>query len=318
MSLSRYARQEMLPQVGAKGQARLARAHVLVVGAGGLGCPVLSYLAGAGIGRLTVIDPDVVDETNLHRQPLYRMSDIDRPKARAARDHLTATNPEVTVTPHHTALDPANAPDLVAGVDLVVDAADLFAVSYTLSDVCMAAGVPLVSASVLGARGYVGAFCGPAPSLRAVFPSPPDSGATCATAGVFGPAVGMIGSLQAQIALQLVLGEPTPLGRLTTLDLTTLTFGGFAFDGAPEPNAPIPFIAASQLTARDHVIELRSPTEAPCPAQPGATRVSPKDLGPELVPAMGRLILCCSTGLRAWRAAEALQAQGATRLAVLA
>ena len=318
MSVNRYARQMILPEVGAEGQARLARSHVLVVGAGGLGCPVLQYLVGAGVGHITVVDPDQVEETNLHRQPLYRMSDIGAPKVQAARAHLLAANPELTIDAQHRALTPANAPALVAAADVVVDAADSYAVSYTLSDTCMAARTPLISASVLGQSGYAGGFCGPAPSLRAVFPAPPDSAASCATAGVFGPVVGMLGTLQAQLALQVLLGIGSPLGRLVSIDMCTLTLGGFAFTDADDPADPIPFIAADTLAPDDRIIDLRDLAEAPAPATPNAERIAPEMVATLTAPASGRLVFACTSGLRAWRAAEALRARGVTRLALLA
>jgi len=318
MSVSRYARQQILPELGPEGQAKLARSRVLVVGAGGLGCPVLQYLTGAGVGHVTLIDPDHVEETNLHRQPLYRMSDIGQPKVSAARTHLLAANPEVEIDARRAALTPANAPDLVAQADVVVDAADSYAVSYTLSDACLAARKPLISASVLGQSGYAGGFCGPAPSLRAVFPAPPDNAASCATAGVFGPVVGTLGTFQAQMALQVLLGIDTPMGRLVTLDMSTLSFGGFTFEGATEPAEPIPFIAAGMLTPRDRIIELRDVAEAPCPVMPDAARMSPQAASRLTAPEGGRLVLACTTGLRAWRVAEALRSQGETRLALMA
>ncbi len=241
MSVNRYARQQILPEVGPDGQARLARSRALVVGAGGLGCPVLQYLVGAGgVGHVTIIDPDQVEETNLHRQPLYRMSDIGAPKVQAARAHLLAANPDVQIDAQHARLTPpANAPALVAAADVVVDAADSYAVSYTLSDACLAARKPLISASVLGQSGYAGGFCGAAPpSLRAVFPAPPDSAASCATAGgVFGPVVGTLGTFQAQMGLQILLGnDAPPLGRMVSVDFARHGFGGFDFHGgAKEP-----------------------------------------------------------------------------------
>ena len=199
--MNRYTRQMVLPQVGRDGQDRIEAAHVLVVGAGGLGVPVLQYLAGAGIGAITLIDPDRVEESNLHRQPAYRMKDIGRYKVRAAARAIARLNPWIELLALPDRLTPANAPKLVGRADVVLDCADSYAVSYTLSDACMAAGKPLISASVLGVSGYVGGFCGGAPSLRALFPDPPDSGQTCATAGVLGPVVGMLGCLQAQMAL---------------------------------------------------------------------------------------------------------------------
>ncbi|WP_323767027.1 HesA/MoeB/ThiF family protein [Marinovum sp.] len=316
--MSRYARQEILPEVGTAGQSRLRRAHVAVIGAGGLGCPVLQYLVGAGVGRITLYDPDHVEESNLHRQPLYRMADITRPKAEAAAEALRRFNPEVQVSAHVAALHPGNAPALAQAADVVIDAADSFAVSYTLSDACRDAGTPLISASVLGQSGYAGGFCGPAPSLRAVFPELPATAATCASAGVFGPAVGLLGSLQAQLALQVLLGIGTPLGSLVTLDLSSLRFGGFSFLGTPEPQAIWPFLCPEMLRPEDLVIELRDPEEAPRPIAPPARRLPPEEIG-SLAPGPGqRVVLCCATGLRAWRAATQLQAGGVDTIALMA
>ncbi|MFW8636264.1 ThiF family adenylyltransferase [Cribrihabitans pelagius] len=317
--MSRYARQMALPEVGPEGQARLARAHVLVAGAGGLGCPVLQYLAGAGIGEITVMDPDVVEESNLHRQPLYTMEDVGQYKAEAARRRLLAANPGVRLHPHARALDAANAGQAVRHADLVVDAADSFAVSYILSDECFAQGKPLISASVLGQSGYAGGFCGGAPSLRAVFPDLPAQAATCASAGVMGPAVGMIGALQAQMALQVLLGQmPSPLGQMFTLRLGSLELGGFRFDEATEPARPLPFTAAALLTPEDLAVELRDTVEAPLPAVPGALRLPREALSTAALPRDRRIVLCCHSGLRAWGAAAELRAAGYDSLALLA
>ena len=162
----------MLPEVGEAGQARLAAAPVLVVGAGGLGSPVLATLAGAGVGRLVVVDHDRVEESNLHRQPLFRMADLGRPKAEAARDALLASNPEVAVEAEPVRLGVGERrPDWWPAPTSSSTAADSLAVTYVLSDACRAAGKPLVSASVLGASGYVGAFCGGAPATGRCSPT---------------------------------------------------------------------------------------------------------------------------------------------------
>ena len=166
--MSRYARQMQVPGVGADGQRSITAAHVLIVGAGGLGCTVIPALAAAGVGRLTIADPDRVELANLHRQTLYTEADIGEPKAAVAAARASALNPECDVGTIVARIDPANAPDLIAAADLVVDAADSFAVTYTLSDLCLAVGKPLISASVIGRAGYAGGFCGPAPSYRAV------------------------------------------------------------------------------------------------------------------------------------------------------
>jgi len=314
--MNRYARQMILPEVGADGQERLSAAHVLVVGAGGLGVPVLQYLVGAGVGRITLIDGDRIAAHNLHRQPLYRMDQVGRFKAEAAAEALSALNPEVTVIPVATWLDPANAPALVADADLVMDCADTFAASLTLSDACMAAGKPLIAASALAMSGYVGGFCGGAPSLRALFPDLPERGATCDTAGVMGPVVATIGAIQAQMGLSALLGLiPSPLGQLISFDAARWRCGGFRFDAAPEPAQTIPFIAASQITPDDLVIDLRS--EEPAPFRADALHLPP---GADVTPPPGtnRVILACRTGLRAHHAGTALRSRWGGNIALLA
>jgi sulfur-carrier protein adenylyltransferase/sulfurtransferase len=315
--MTRYARQVVLPEVGPAGQALLAAAHVLVVGAGGLGVPVLQYLAGAGVGRITVLDGDRVEATNLHRQPLYRMDQIGRPKAAAAAEALAALNPEVAVTPMVGWLDPANAPGLVAGCDIALDCADTFAASLTLSDACREAGRPMITASALALSGYAAGCCGGAPSLRAIFPDLPDRAASCATAGILGPVVGMIGALQAQMALTVLLGlEPSPLGRLISFDAARWRMGGFRFDTAPEPATPLPFIAPGQIAPDDLVVDLR--TEAPAPFTPRARHLPPEDLtGLPSTPGQ-RLVLACRTGLRAHNAGQAMRPHWPGPIALIA
>ncbi len=306
--MSRYARQTLLPEVGAEGQARLAAARVLVVGAGGLAAPVLPLLAGAGVGRITIVDGDTVALSNLHRQTLFTEADCDRPKAEIAAERCRALNGEIDVTGQKQALTCENASALVAGVDVILDCADSYAASYILSDTCLAQGKPLISASVLGLAGYVGGFCGGAPSLRALFPDAPDSGASCATAGVLGPVVGAVGAMQAQMAMNLILGlQPSPLGQMIQYDGRTLRSTGFRFDDAPEPNRCFRFVSARQLTADDQIVDLRDENEAPVPAHPDARRITPEKIS-EIDPNKGkRLALCCASGLRAWRAAEQIQ-----------
>lgn len=319
----RYSRQTVLPEVGTAGQARLRGASVLMVGAGGLGSAVLQYLCAAGVGRLVIVDHDRVEESNLHRQPIYRMSDVGTLKAQAAREALLGANPEVRVEAVCERLTPVNAARLVATVDLVVDAADSFAVTYIVSDECQRAGKPLISASVLGLSGYVGGFCGGAPSYRAVFPEMPRQAGSCATAGVLGTAVGVMGTLQAHMVISLLLElQPAVLGQLVTVDFRTLRFGGFSFAGAREPSgALLPFIAADQVDSTDLVIDLRSLAEAPVSPIAAALRIDVDAVegsaGREL-PAAPRIVLCCRTGVRAWRAARALQKQGRANLALIA
>jgi molybdopterin/thiamine biosynthesis adenylyltransferase/rhodanese-related sulfurtransferase len=292
----------------------------MVVGAGGLGCAVLQYLSAAGVGRLMIVDHDRVEESNLHRQPLYRMTDLGRPKVQAARTALLEANPEVRIDALEERLGPANAAPLAALADVVIDAADSFAVTYVLSDACR--HTPLVSASVLGLSGYVGAFCGGAPSYRAVFPEMPRAAGSCAEAGVLGTAVGVMGTLQAHLALALLLKwQPTPLGRLISVDFRTLHVGGFSFAGAREPGGTaIAFIAPVEVSDADIVIDLRSLAEVPVSPFASAMRIGVEALEQAQMsfPAEPRIVLCCRTGVRAWRAARALQSQGHANVALIA
>lgn len=319
--MNRYARQMILPEIGANGQDRIAASHALIVGAGGLGVPVLQYLAGAGIGRITLIDPDTVEESNLHRQPIYRMKDIGQPKVRAAAQAIARLNPQVEMHALMDRLTPANAPALIGQADIVLDCADSYAASYTLSDTCLAAGKPLISASALGLAGYVGGYCGNetlgrAPSLRALFPDPPDGGQTCATAGVLGPVVGMLGCLQAQMALATILELiPSPLGQFIRYEAGRLT--QFRFDNAPETPGPR-FIAHQDIAPGDLVIDLRPKDEAARKATPDALRIPGYGVtGP--LPAPGqRVVLACRSGLRSWRAADLLSRRWDGEITLLA
>ncbi|HEX2529652.1 MAG TPA: HesA/MoeB/ThiF family protein [Geminicoccus sp.] len=317
---SRYARQMVLPEVGEAGQAKLAAASVLVVGAGGLGSPVLLNLAGAGIGKLTIIDHDRVEMSNLHRQPLYRQSDAGAWKAEAAKSAILAYNSEISVASLVQKLMPSNAASLVEDADLVVDAADSLAVTYILSDACRIIDKPLISAAVLGLGGYVGAFCGGAPSYRAVFPDMPSTVGSCAANGVLGPVVATLGSLQAHMVLQLVLGlQPSPAGRLVSVDLSRFGFGGFSFLGTPEPDGPpLPFIDPATIEPDDVVVDLRGSEEAPSLVTDRALRILPADIASAELPRDRRIVLACSAGIRAHRAARLLASRRFPRLAVVA
>lgn len=318
--MSRYARQICLPEVGVEGQARLQAARVLVVGAGGLGSTLLPLLAGAGVGYLCVVDPDCVEESNLHRQMLYRMADVGRPKAMVAAEALAALNPDCQITPLVLRIDPVSARKAIADVDLVIDAADAFAVTYAVSDLCVMVGKPLISASVLGRAGYVGGFCGGAPSYRSVFPDLPATLANCASGGVMGPVVATLAALQAQMVLSVLLGhDPSPLGQLISVDMANWRQSSFRFDDAPEPAAMAPAILAlSEVQADDLVIELRSAGEAPDLPMPQARRMTLGELAAFTPDNGGRVVFSCATGLRAWRAARDLGLRCGNPIAILA
>lgn len=306
--MSRYARQMILPEMGAQGQAALSAAHVLVIGAGGLAASALPLLAGAGVARITVVDGDTVELSNLHRQTMFTEADQGQPKAEVAAARCQALNGEIEVEALVAKLTPANAPALLDGVTLVMDCADSYAVSYTLSDLCLARNIPLITGSALALSGYAIGVCGGAPSLRALFPEAPESGASCATAGVMGPVVALIGAMQAQMALATLMGQqPSPLGQMVQFDAKTMRSAPFRFDAAPEPETAFGFVAPEMLTTADTIVELRGPEEAPTPAHPDAIRLLPDQLKENLPIAEGRMALCCATGLRSWRAAELTQ-----------
>ena len=309
--MNRYARQEILSEIGSDGQQRLADARILVVGAGGLACPALQYLVGAGVGSISIIDHDVIGLSNLHRQTLYREDQIGFSKSQMAVLALSKLNGDCNLKAIVKELSPANVDSLVNQADIVLDCADSFAVSYILSDACLAQDKPLISASALEFSGYVGGFCGGKPSLRAVFPDLPSRAATCATAGVLGSVVGTIGAMQAQMALALIIGlEPTVLGQLVTVDLKRFRFGGFRFDKAVEPcDDLLKFIGIEDIKTADFVVDLRRLDEAPEAITPDALRYLVADFAKQIpVPEPQQTaILCCRSGLRAWQAARHLR-----------
>ncbi|WP_390913608.1 ThiF family adenylyltransferase [Pseudosulfitobacter sp. SM2401] len=303
--MSRYARQTAV--LGAKAQQRLADARVLVIGAGGLAAPVLLYLVGAGVGHIRLMDADVVSLSNLHRQTLFRETDLGQHKTEVAARRLADLNSDVRIEAVSTRMDPSNIAAFCEGVDLVLDCADSFAVSYIASDHCLETGQPLISASVVGSDGYVGGFCGGKSGLRAVFPDLPGRLGSCDSDGVLGPSVGVIGSLQADMALAVLVGDRAPLGQLVTYDARSLRFGGFRFDSAPDP-APNPaFIAPCDIAAEDFLVDLRGSDEGG-PPLPDAIRstVAAFGAGGPTPTHHTRAVLACRSGLRAWQAAERL------------
>lgn len=212
--VERYSRQLLLPGFGGAGEA-LAAARVLVVGLGGLGAPLAGYLAGAGVGQLTLCDSDTVSLSNLPRQPLYATPDVGRAKSEAAAARLQTANPGVRLRPA-PALCPANAADLIAAHDLVVDASDTFEARYLVSDTCAALGRSWVWGAASAFEGMVSVF-GEGRTLRDVFPEP--GGDSCDVQGVLGPLVGVVGSAMAVEALKLLGGVGEPLrGRLWIYD----------------------------------------------------------------------------------------------------
>lgn len=241
-SLERYHRQVILNGLGESGQQKLLAAKVLVIGAGGLGCPVLQYLAAAGVGTVGIVDNDAVHLTNLHRQVLYGMADIGQSKAERAADKLRQMNPDIRVRYYHLRLDNSNALDILEEYDVVVDASDNFPTRYLINDACVLLGKPLVYGAVSKFEGQVALFnyaAGPGEkttNYRDLFPVPPQEGevANCAEAGVLGVLPGIIGSLQAAEVIKLIthIGQPL-VNQLQTFNL--LTNEWYAWEIVPHP-----------------------------------------------------------------------------------
>ena len=220
-----YSRQTVLPEVGANGQARIRAARVLVIGAGGLGAPVLSYLTGAGVGTLGIMDGDVLDASNLHRQTLYALADVGRPKALLAAERLRALNPEVDVRPYVERADLASLPALAAGYDVLVDCSDNFTTRFVVNDVAVGLGKAAVLASIYQHEGQLQVMTPGGSCLRCVWPEATRDGlvGNCAEAGVLGPVPGVLGSLQALEVLKLLLGLSSPAENAVVLvDLRSL------------------------------------------------------------------------------------------------
>ena len=233
--IERYARHIVLREIGGPGQQRMKAARVLVVGAGGLGAPVIQYLAAAGIGTIGIVDDDTVSLSNLQRQVIHSTGSVGRPKVESAAEAVASINPNVAVEPHAARLSADNAADLVRLYDVVVDGSDNFATRYLLADTCAAEQRPLVSAAI-------GTFDGSLttllpwttgddgrrnPGYRDLFPEPPPAGLvpSCAEAGVVGALPGILGSLQAMEVIKLVcrIGDPL-VGRLLLVDALSMRF----------------------------------------------------------------------------------------------
>jgi molybdopterin/thiamine biosynthesis adenylyltransferase len=225
--LLRYSRHLLLDDIGIEGQERLLASHALVIGAGGLGSPVALYLGTAGVGRITIVDDDRVDLTNLQRQIAHDVSRIGVPKAESARRSVAAINPGVKVTAVNERADPARLLQLVAEADVVVDCSDNFATRQAVNSACLARRKPLVAGAAIGFDGQVSVYVpgnADSPCYACVYP--PNSGfrdVACATMGVFAPLVGIIGSVQAGEALKVLIGiGASMIGRLMMLDARTM------------------------------------------------------------------------------------------------
>lgn len=346
----RYSHHLLVPEIGESGQRRLKAARVLVVGAGGLGSPALLYLAAAGVGTIGILDDDVVDESNLHRQVVHGTADVGRAKVDSAADALARANPLVTVVRHRQRMTADNAADLVAGYDLVLDGADNFGTRYLVNDACVLAGLPWVWGAVLRFDGHVAVFWdGRGPTYRDLFPQPPAPGTvpSCSQAGVLGAVVAQVGSVMVTEALKLITGAGRPLlGRVLVLDalegtwrtlgvrqdptrapITAVVAEAEACAVEPSP-ATVPTVDARSLAGElDHgrvvLIDVREPDEHADLAIPGARLVplaallEAAESGKSAladVPRNADVVLHCASGARSERGAQALIAAGWTHV----
>ena len=240
--LDRYSRHVIMDGVGPEGQQRLLDARVLVVGAGGLGSPVIQYLAAAGVGTLGIVDDDVVERSNLQRQVVHGDADVGRSKVDSAREFVEALNPDVSVDPHETRLAADNVAEFLADYDHVVDASDNFPTRYLVNDACTLAGVPFAHGAILRFEGQVTTFeaTDDGPCYRCLFPEAPQPGTVpdCATAGVLGVLPGTVGCIQATEAVKLLVGYGETLdGRMVFYDAADMTFEEIPVD--PRPDCPV-------------------------------------------------------------------------------
>jgi sulfur-carrier protein adenylyltransferase/sulfurtransferase len=348
--LAHYSRHLSLREVGPEGQARLRSASVLLVGLGGLGSPLAMYLAAAGVGRIGIVEFDVVDASNLHRQVLFGSSQVGRPKLACGAARLRDLNPHITIVEHDCALGRDNARQIVAGYDIVADGADNFATRYLVNDACVLEGKPLVSASILAFEGQLAVYNhAGGPCYRCLFPVPPPPGVvpSCAEGGVLGVLPGVMGTLQATEVIKLVLGRgETASGRLLHYDALALAFAHFhvardpqcalcgdapsitdlvdydAFCGAHAPADSLvpqlsPAAARDMLDAPGTVfIDVRDAHERLADCLPTSEHIPLEQLLADGTPfaASTRLVIYCATGSRSLLAAEALLKRGYTRV----
>jgi len=345
----RYSRHLVLPEVALDGQRRIKAARVLLVGAGGLGSPAALYLAAAGVGTLGIVDFDVVDVTNLHRQVLHGTSAVGMPKLDSARERITDLNPHVHVETYEERLTSENALDILRDYDMVVDGTDNFATRYLVNDACVLLGKPNVYGSIFRFDGQASVFCMPdGPCYRCLFPEPPPPGSipSCAEGGVLGVLPGLVGTIQATEALKLIVGAGDPLvGRLLLVDALGMRFHTVRVDRDPAcpacgtheitelidydaycgaPAATDADRAIAEITPRElaerlrngggsfDLIDVREPYEWNIARLPGA-RLIPLGSVPAVMASLDpsrEVILYCRSGVRSADAARQLQGAG--------
>lgn len=346
----RYARHLAMPEFGVESQKKLKAARVLCIGAGGLGSPVSLYLAAAGVGTLGLVDPDVVELSNLQRQVLFGQSDIGRPKLEAARDRLLEANPHMTVNLHREYFSAANALDIARGYDVLIDGTDNFPTRYLSNDTAVWLGIPNVYGSILRFEGQVAVFAPHlgAPCYRCMSPTPPKPGLvpSCAEGGVLGVLPGLIGTMQALEAIKLITGIGRPLlGQLLHADTLNLRFRTFNLRRDPDcpvcgehptitepidyqgfcgmtPPPDVPTLTVQELHEHRQnkdshfLLDVREPDEYAFGNISGSTLIplgQVADRSGEL-PRDVPVYIHCRSGVRSGKAVAALQQQGFTNV----
>src|SRR5499427_1573303 len=268
----RYSRHLIMPEVGMDGQKKLKAARVLTIGAGGLGSPLALYLAAAGVGRLGIVDFDVVDFTNLQRQIIHSTANVGRPKLQSAKERIAEINPYVQVQGYETALTSENALEILEPYDIVVDGTDNFPTRYLVNDACVLLGKPNVYGSIFRFEGQASVFYAKeGPCYRCLYPEPPPPGLvpSCAEGGVLGILPGLIGCIQATEAVKLLLGQGSPLvGRLVLYDALQMSFREFKVRRNPKCPVCGDRPTVTQLIDYDQFCGVRG-QEAPAPAADG-------------------------------------------------
>jgi sulfur-carrier protein adenylyltransferase/sulfurtransferase len=341
-ALRRYSRHLLIPEVGLAGQERLSSSRALVIGAGGLGSPALQYLAAAGVGRIGVVDDDVVDETNLQRQTIFAAADVGRKKAVAAAERLSSINPLVAVDAIEIHFDAGNARDLVRLYDVVLDCSDNFSTRYAVNDACFLEARCDVYGSIFRFDGQVSVFAPDGPCYRCLYPEPPplESRPTCAEGGVLGALAGIVGAWQAGEAIKVLLGIGDPLvGRLLLLDTLAARMHEVRFER--DPHCPLcgerRTILAVESSEEERsssgvaevdavrlddalreaiLLDVREPHEAVLGSIPGAICIPASQLEGRLfeLDSASRYVVACRVGAKSLWAAQRLRDAGFTRV----
>jgi len=278
--IQRYSRHLIMPEVGMEGQLKLAKAKVLMIGAGGLGAPLGLYLAAAGVGRLGIVDFDVVDFTNLQRQITFSTRDVGRPKIEAAKERLAGMNPTIRIDTYETRLTSDNALELFRDYDIIVDGTDNFPTRYLVNDACVLLDKPNVYGSIFRFEGQVTVFHYPGgPCYRCLYPEPPPPGLvpSCAEGGVLGVLPGIVGALQAMETIKLILGIGEPLaGRLLLFDALAMRFRELRLRKNPDCPVCGDHRTINKLIDYEEFCGIRG--EEVVPDMAGIPEITPRDL----------------------------------------